>query len=182
MNKTFKRILIGLGIVVVALGSFVAYQMSQNRKISPPGTAVYTGNGLDLAVAYSRPSVRGREIFGKLVPFGKVWRTGANEATTFTTKTDITVGGKALPAGKYSIFTIPEAGEWTIFFNKGEYSWGINFDQSSPREPDKDVAVVKVPVIARVAPIEQFTIVFEEPGPVLVLSWDKTSARVEIGK
>ena len=182
MNITLKRVLIGLGILVLVLAAAMFYLNSQNRKNSPAGTAEYKQNGFDIGVTYSRPSKHGRAIFGQLVPYGKIWRTGANEATTFSTKTPLTISGKPLPAGDYTLWTIPQADAWTVIFNKGEYTWGINFDQTSPREPESDVLLVKVPVTKLPSGIEQFTISFEEPGPAMVFNWDMTSVRVPIGK
>jgi hypothetical protein len=85
----------------------------------------------DITVTYSRPGVKGREIFGGLVPYGKVWRTGANTATQFAVTTDVDIEGKKLPAGTYSLHTIPGPNEWTVIFNKDAGQWGsFNYDQA----------------------------------------------------
>jgi hypothetical protein len=91
---------------------------------SPAQKANGKVGGADIAIAYSSPAVKGRTVWGELVPYGKVWRAGANEATTFETSKDIQVEGKTLPAGKYSFFTIPEQNQWTVIFNKEPKQWG----------------------------------------------------------
>ena len=85
-----------------------------------------------MTIAYSSPRVRGRQIWDELVPHGKIWRTGANEATVFTTNVDMQIDGQLLPAGKYAIFTIPTAEEWIIIFNKDWDQWGAySYDSSN---------------------------------------------------
>lgn len=109
------------------------------KKASPAETATGTINGSKITIQYSSPSVKGREIWGALVPYGKVWRAGANEATTFTTTKDITVEGQKLPAGTYSFFVIPGKDSATIIFNKEAKQWGAyKYDES------KDQIRVKV--------------------------------------
>lgn len=99
---------------------------------SPPMTASATVNGSEITIDYSSPAVKGRKIWGDLVPYGKVWRTGANEATTFTTEKAVTVKGNELPAGKYALFTIPGEDEWTVIFNSEWDQWGAyNYNESN---------------------------------------------------
>ena len=100
------------------------------EKASPPKTAKGSINGADITVNYSSPAVKGRAIFGELVPLGKVWRAGANEATIFETSKDIKVEGKPLPAGKYSIFVIPVESMSTFIFNKQTGQWGTQYDEA----------------------------------------------------
>ena len=90
----------------------------------PAVTATGKAGNVNITITYGSPSVKGRTIWGDLVPYGKVWRTGANDATTFEIDGDIKVEGQSLPKGKYSLFTIPEAGEWTIIINKNAKQWG----------------------------------------------------------
>jgi len=97
---------------------------AQNKPKSPPVTASHTIGDLTIDIDYNAPSVRGREVWGSLVPNGKVWRTGANSATTFAVNKDVLINGEKLTAGKYSLFTIPNDGEWTIIFNKEADQWG----------------------------------------------------------
>src|SRR5882762_8720194 len=92
---------------------------------SPAATASGKVGGASISIAYSSPSVRGRKIWGELVPYGKAWRAGANAATTFTTDKDITVEGKSLKAGKYSFFAVPGEKEWELIFNSEIPGWGI---------------------------------------------------------
>jgi hypothetical protein len=114
-----------------------------------------------------------------LEPYGKVWRTGANEATTFTTNKDLTIGGKNLPAGKYTLWTIPNKEKWTVIFNSKMYSWGVSFGGAS-REAAADVLQVEVPVETLPAVQEQFLISFDEAVPAMVLAWDMTKITVPL--
>ncbi len=97
---------------------------AQNQKPSPAAATEFKAAGASIKINYSAPSVKGREVWGKLVPYGEVWRTGANEATVFETDKDIKVEGKTLAAGKYSLFTVPGKDEWVIVFNKTWKQWG----------------------------------------------------------
>lgn len=97
----------------------------QPPRVSPQATVSQTIGTTQLSISYSRPSVRGRDIWGALVPYDQVWRTGANEATTFTTTDDVTINGAPLPAGTYSLATIPGKAEWTVIFNKDRELWGM---------------------------------------------------------
>jgi hypothetical protein len=101
----------------------VSAQEQQNRP-SPAATATGKIGDANITIAYSSPSVKGRTIWGDLVPYGKVWRAGANEATTFETDKDVKVEGKTLPAGKYAFFVIPTEKDWTVIFNKTPNQWG----------------------------------------------------------
>lgn len=117
----------------------VSLMSNAQEKASPAKTAEGTVNGAKIKISYSSPAVKGRTIWGDLVPHGKVWRAGANEATIFETDKDIKVQGKALKAGKYSFFVIPGEEESTAIFNGETGQWGTNYDQS------KDVLRVQVP-------------------------------------
>ena len=107
----------------------------------------------NIELSYSRPSVKGRNIFGDLVPYGKVWRTGANSATTISFGEEVSINGTKVKAGKYGILTIPEAGEWTIIITK-------QLDVTSPAayKAEQDVVRVKVPVTSLPFSVENFTI------------------------
>src|SRR5688572_13451014 len=114
-------------VVIVALLAVIGYMDTvKTKSFSPEGEAVFTKEDLMVKVFYNRPYKKGREIFGSLVPYDKVWRTGANEATTFETSRDLTIEGKTLKAGKYSLWTIPRPDSWTIIFNSEYGQWGIN--------------------------------------------------------
>jgi hypothetical protein len=141
----------------------------------------YRGDGLEMSVTYSRPSKRGRDIFGGLVPYDQVWRTGANEATTFTTDQDLSVGGKPLPAGTYTLWTIPRPANWTVIFNDRTYGWGVNFEGKPSREPEADVASIDVPARQLTDTVEQFTIRFDGDAPVhMILEWDLVQVEVPL--
>ncbi|MDB5274670.1 MAG: hypothetical protein JWO58_3037 [Chitinophagaceae bacterium] len=181
MTKKTKRILIILASIVIALIVLFKFFQYNTKKASPEETVTYSKNGKDLSVFYNRPSKRGREIFGGLVPYDKVWRTGANEATTFTTATNIVIGEKTLPAGKYTLWTIPGKEAWTVIFNSKEYGWGITFGGEASREAAADVLEVKVPVEPLAEPVELFTIAFEDADSLkLTFAWDKTKVAVPI--
>lgn len=101
-----------------------AQDEDKSKRPSPPATFTTTDNGLNLKIDYSQPSVKGRTIGKDLAPYGEVWRTGANEATTFEVNRDVKIEGKDLKAGKYALFTIPGENEWTLIFNKQPTQWG----------------------------------------------------------
>ncbi|WP_158797656.1 DUF2911 domain-containing protein [Pedobacter sp. L105] len=116
---------------------------AQGVKASPAATAKGTINGANITIKYSSPAVKGRKIWGGLVPYDQVWRAGANEATVFTTDKKIMVDGKALPAGSYSIYAIPGEKTWKIIFNSETGQWGIS-KEGSTRVPAKDVLTATV--------------------------------------
>lgn len=134
-----KSIFYKFGFFALCLMLFTFVSNAQQEKASPARTAEGTVNGAKIKISYSSPAVKGRTIWGDLVPFGKVWRAGANEATIFETDKDIQVQGKPLKAGKYSFFVIPGENESTAIFNAETGQWGTNYDQS------KDVLRVQVP-------------------------------------
>lgn len=178
MPKFLKWLLIiVLSLVVLA---FLGFQvmMSQTKKASPEETVTFTTGGITATVDYSRPSKKGREIFGGLVPYGEVWRTGANEATTLEVDQTVTFGGTAVPAGKYTLWTIPGADEWSVILNGKMYGWGVNWGSGAAREPAADVATAKVVPQILETPVEQLTITVEGEPATLVLQWDRT--RVEV--
>jgi hypothetical protein len=152
---------------------FAARDANQpRRELSPRGEAKASVDGANIVVDYGRPQKRGREIFGKVVPFGQVWRTGANTATQFKTDRALVIAGKTLPAGSYSIFSIPQARAWTIIINAQTNQAGTAYDAARD--------VMRVP--ARVLPlrdvVEQFTIAVtdEAKGGTLRFQWDKSEA------
>jgi len=183
--KFLKGLLITV-LVLVLLGYFVGmpYMQEQTKKHSPERTATYTENGMDISVNYSSPSKKGRIIFGALVPFDTIWRTGANEPTTFTTKSDISVKGQDLPAGTYSLWSKPNPEQWSVFFNKEVPEWGVTIlsgGKETTRDAEQDVVNVVVPVQSLAQEIEKFTIMFEEnDGTQICFSWDTTKVCVPI--
>ena len=131
-------------IGALCLSSAVFAQMDKSKRASPPATATGKVGDATITIDYSSPSVKGRKIWGDLVPYDKVWRAGANEATLFTTDKDIKVEGKSLPAGKYSLYAIPGEKEWTFIINSQTGQWGIKMDGSTTEDPAKDVLRVTV--------------------------------------
>lgn len=116
----------------LALFATVAVDAQQAKppRLSPADTVTYNKDGLAITIAYSQPSVKGRTVGKEIAPYGKVWRTGANEATTFEVNRDVKIEGQTLPAGKYSIYSIPAEDEWTIIFNKTWQQWGTRYSDA----------------------------------------------------
>jgi hypothetical protein len=171
-----------LSIALLAVLAFVGFQFmkAQTKKASPEETVTYFLNDLTVEVTYSRPFKKGRAIFGTLVPYGKVWRTGANEATTFTINKDIVFGDRPVKAGTYTLWTIPGEQEWSVILNSRMYGWGVNFDGEAQRDPLADVAQVKASAMPVAPPVEQFTIAVEGEPAALTLTWDQVRVAVPI--
>ncbi|MBV8253500.1 MAG: DUF2911 domain-containing protein [Chitinophaga sp.] len=148
----------------------IAFGQQKERK-SPHVTA----EGKDIKVVYGQPSKKGREIFGKLEPFGKVWRTGADEATEITFDKDVTFGGKAVKKGTYTLFSIPDTKTWTVILNAKLGQWGA-YDYDKVK--DQNVVEVKVPREALKTPVEKLT--FTLPGNAVVFEWDDTKVSVPV--
>jgi Protein of unknown function (DUF2911) len=168
-------------IVLVLLGWVtMVYMKKQTKSFSPEEEVAFSQGDLKITVFYNRPYKKGREIFGGLVPYGKVWRTGANEATTFETSKDISVDGKILKKGKYTLWTIPGEENWSIIFNKEHGQWGVNSSGEANRDPERDALVIEVHALKQEREFEQFTISFEKVGEdaEMVLIWDKTLVAV----
>lgn len=126
------------------MSSMLWAQGDKANRPSPPATATGKINGATITINYSSPAVKGRKIWGGLVPYGQVWRAGANEATIFETDKDIKVEGKPLPAGKYSLYAIAGENEWTIIFNSETGQWGVKRTGETTREAAKDKLTIKV--------------------------------------
>ncbi len=179
-----KKFLIIAGIAVAALiiiGVVTnVYLKKQKKSRSPEEHIDFIADEVKIRIFYNRPYKKGREIFGALVPYGKVWRTGANEATTFETNKDLTFEGKILKKGKYTIWTIPGEEVWTIIFNSEFGQWGIGPDGEANRKPERDVLSLNVRSVQSEREFEQFTISFEKVGgdAEMVLIWDKTLVAV----
>jgi hypothetical protein len=143
-------------------------------QLSPRDTVRASVAGARLLVDYGRPSVRGRKVFGGIVPFGEVWRTGANAATQLVTDRELRFGEAVVPAGTYTLFTIPTAAGWTLVVNKQRGQWGTQYD------PAQDLVRIPVAVKALAQPVEQFTIAIAPAGEggVLRMAWERTEASV----
>ncbi len=178
-----------LTALLFAVSTLAAAQMNmsqdKSKRPSPPASAECKfSDGKTIKMDYSSPRAKGRKIFGTasdkaLVPFGEIWRTGANEATTFVTTTNLTVGGKEVPAGSYTIFTIPKADAWTLVISKKTGEWGTEY----PGEKE-DLVRVPMTVAKTSGPVENFTIAFEQGGKkcTLRMEWENTRASVEIAE
>jgi hypothetical protein len=187
-----KFALIAVSLFAIATLAPAQMNMSQDKpaqdkskRPSPPASAECKfPDGKTIKVDYSSPRAKGRRIFGAasekaLVPYGEIWRTGANDATTFVTDTNVTVGGKTVPAGSYTIFTIPNADKWTLIINKKTAEWGIPYKYEADELARVDMQVSKTP-----APVENFTIAFDQAGSkcTLRVEWENTRASVDITK
>jgi len=145
---------------------------------SPPASATCDlGGGKSIKTDYSSPRMKGRKVYGGLVPYGEVWRTGANSATTFVTSSDVVVGGKSVPAGSYTIFTVPTADKWTLIVNKKTGEWGIPYKYESDELARIDMKTSKLP-----SSVENFTISYAKSGGgcTMNIDWDTTRASVDI--
>lgn len=179
----WKRVLIGVGVVAVVVLGVLRYMRVQTQQLSPEETATfYIGGpeGVQVVVDYCRPSKRGRVIFGGLVPYGKVWRTGANEATTFSANKEINFGGTPLKAGTYTMWTLPSPDAWVVYLNSKSYPWGVDMDGNAQRDPAADVAAITIPVKHVSPPLEQFTIALDEAGTAMELKWDDVLISIPI--
>jgi hypothetical protein len=186
--KTLKWI-VGIGLALALLVYFIGLPLlkEQTKKNSPEKTAHYEQDGLTLSVTYSSPSKKGRNIFGGLVPYGKVWRTGANEPTRLRTATRLSVGGQVLPPGEYSLWTIPGETQWTVIFNSEIPDWGATLmsgGKEATRNPETDVLQINVGVDTLGEVVEDFDISFVPAGTgnsvFLEFTWDTTRVRVPL--
>jgi hypothetical protein len=171
-----KRIALpALLTILLSVGAFA--QMGGGKPSPAASTTCDLGGGKTVETHYSSPRMRGRKVYGELVPFGEVWRTGANEATTFVASADVVVGGKTVPAGSYTIFTVPTADKWTLIINKKTGEWGIPYKYESDELARVDMNVSKLP-----SPVEDFTIAYDKSagGCTLRLDWETTRASVAI--
>lgn len=177
-----KKILIGIGVLIVIAAAAFFYLNSRNRTMSPPGSAEISKGDLTVSVKYSRPSVRGRVIFGTeadkaLLPYGKYWRLGANETTQITFSKDVTFNGEQVKAGTYRIYAIPGAEAFEIRLNSEISFWGYS-------EPDytKDFLKTKANVQKTDSNVEQFTIRMDESGEGIniIIEWADTRLSIPV--
>ena len=162
-----------LVVLLVALFSVTTYaQKDKSKRPSPPAKAEGTIDGVKIVIDYSTPFVKGRKIFGGLEPYGKVWRTGANEATSFEVDKNIKVEGKELPKGKYTLYSIPGEKEWGVIFNKTTGQWGTEYSEST----DALRVTVKTEKAAKL--VEQFNIAIE--GNKIVFRWENSQFAVAV--
>ena len=177
MKKKFFLI----AALALTVASLALAQDDKSKRPSPPATAEHkSADGKSVKIDYSSPRMKARKIFGGLVPYGQVWRTGANEATSFVTTANLTIGGKTVPAGSYTLFTIPNEKSWTLILSKKTGEWGTEY----PGEGE-DLLRVEMQVSATAAPVENFTIVLDGTGPksaTLRLEWESTRVTVAIAQ
>ena len=149
----------------------------QKPPASPPAKAEVQLGGKDVSIVYSSPSMKGRKIFGGLVPYDKVWRTGANAATTFKTAANLKVGDATVPAGTYTLYTLPSDGTWKLIINKQTGQWGTKYDQS------QDLERVDMQKKTLSPPQEQMSITFDNTqgsSTELHVKWDTTDVWVPV--
>ena len=141
----------------------------KSKRPSPPGTAEVTLKGKKITIEYSRPYLKGRHVGQELAPFDKVWRTGANEATSLTTEANLNIGGTNVPAGSYTLYSLPSEGTWKLIINKQTGQWGTNYDEQ------QDLARIDMQKSQTEQPVEQFTISFKKKSDNaadLVMEWE----------
>jgi Protein of unknown function (DUF2911) len=168
-------------LMLACSAALCSSSMAQNLRLPQPSTpqVIKQDFGLsNIELSYSRPNVKGRKIFGDLVPFGKVWRTGANQATTITFGEPVTIGGTTIPAGKYGLLTIPDANEWTVIITH-------QLDVTNPAayKPDQDIVRVKATPQTLPFSVETFTMIFSDVTSSTInleLIWDNTFVQFPI--
>lgn len=172
--KRQAAIVLTLLLTVLTLNA----QQDKSKRPSPPGTTDFTfADGKKVTIDYSRPFAKGRKIDGGLVPYNEVWRTGANEATSLKTDTDLVIGGTSVPAGSYTIYSLRTADSWKLVINKQTGQWGTVYNQ------DQDLARVDMKVSSPPSAVEQFTMSFGKTGgdsANLVLDWENLRGSVDV--
>jgi hypothetical protein len=149
--------------------------LAQNKPLSPPAETSVTINGKKITIKYSAPSMRGRKIFGGLEPYGKVWRAGANEATSLHTDADLDLGGLAVPKGDYTLYVWLDPGQWQLIVSKQTGQWGTEYNQG------QDLGRIKMAMSKPDSPIETYQIALTSTGGnkgLLKLAWEHTIATV----
>ena len=170
-----KRLILTFALAI----SFQAFSQQYNiPAVSPRQNVEQQFSISKISVEYGRPAVKGRKIFGELVPFGQVWRTGANEATKITFGQEVLFGGQKVKKGTYALYIVPQEKEWKIILNKGVNNWG-----AYTYDTKEDVVSTTVPIKKMNEKMERFTINFEDITDEklnLVFEWDKTRADVPV--
>lgn len=179
MKLNDKRIIAwATALALILISSFNAsLPQAQQQPLSPRRSAEMELNGKKLSVDYGSPRMRGRKIMGELVPYDRVWRTGANKATHFTTEADLIIGNVTVPKGTYTLFTLPSQKGWKLIINKRTGQWGIPYTADDEKQ---ELARIDMKVETLSAPLEEFTISLEKAGDggILKLEWETTRASV----
>ncbi|MBC7998656.1 MAG: DUF2911 domain-containing protein [Leptolyngbya sp.] len=179
MNLKPLSLLLSIGGGLMIASGALAETVKLEFPAASPACTLKQRVGLtDVEINYSRPGVRGREIFGKQLPYGQVWRTGANGATKVVFSTDVKLNGNTIPAGTYALMTIPGKDEWTVIINKGAEQWGsYKYDEKA------DVVRFKVKPLTCDKSLDAFTIEFNDlrdSSSTLNLAWDKTVIPIKL--
>ncbi|HTZ31738.1 MAG TPA: DUF2911 domain-containing protein [Methylomirabilota bacterium] len=173
-----RKVIVVVSALCLALAvSFLVHaQQDKSKRPSPPAQATMDlGGGKSITVDYSSPRLKGRQVGGEVATFGKVWRTGANEATTFVNTADVVVGGTTVPAGSYTLFTIPDKDKWVLILSKKAGEWGTDYPG-----PSNDFARIDMKVSTLPSPVENFTISFA--AGAMDLDWGTTRASVSVAR
>ncbi len=181
--KRFAVITAALFVMATLASAQMEMSHDKSKRPSPPASAECKfSDGKTIKIDYSSPRAKGRKIFGEasaqaLVPYGEIWRTGANEATSFVTTASVNIDGKAVPAGSYTLFTAPKADSWWLVISKKTGEWGTDY----PGEKE-DLARLAMKVSKNGPPVENFLIAFDQSGSkcTLRMEWETTVASVEI--
>ena len=165
--RAFRQV---IGVTTVLALAMTSGMLAQEKRASPHETTKATIDGANISIEYGRPYKKGRKIFGGLEAWDKVWRTGADEATTLTTDKAIQIGSLAVPAGKYTLYTIPSQTDWKLIVNKQTGQWGTQYDEK------QDLGRVSLKKTPLTTPVEQLTIAIDKAatGGELKISWDDT--------
>lgn len=171
--EKFRLLFVISAVFLVSLTALA----QQKPPLSPPATAEATIEGKKVTITYNRPSMRGRKVFGELVPYNQVWRTGANKATTLKTEVDLVFGKLVVPAGEYTLFTLPSETGWKLIINKHTGQWGIPY---KPEYEKEELGRVDMKVGKTAASVEMFTITLTvaKGGGALKMEWENTMASV----
>ncbi len=171
-----RKILWGVGVVVILFSAYIVYVMATTRSHSPAAQSEFSSQGTTITIDYCRPFRKDRVIFGDLLPYGQYWRTGANEPTIIRFNKDIVIDGNTLRAGSYRLYTIPNQKEWTVAFNTDLEKWGYF-------EPDYDLDVLRIKVPVEKSDMQdQFLIeiIESEAGANVIFSWEQTQVQLPI--
>ena len=175
MKTSLRTLCLGIAVSLVTVAGVSS---AEEKRASPHEKVSAVVGKANVTVEYGRPLKKSREIFGALVPYGDVWRTGADEATTLTTDADLVIGDVTVPKGKYSLFTLPTKDSWKLIINKTPDQWG-----AYKYDAKQDLGRTSLKVSAAPASVEQFTIAIKtgaDKKSSLELAWDKTVASVSI--